>query len=110
MGIQSSTNKVLKDLGVLAQEKEQENLQLDKEVTAYKRDVLKYRKSALELQNAKLAEKKAAFEKSLERRKHALERVQNARKILEQKNTEIEKLLAEAKAKREARAKLDAKE
>ena len=65
MGIQSSTNKVLKDLGVLAQEKEQENLQLDKEVTAYKRDVLKYRKSALELQNAKLAEKKAAFEKSL---------------------------------------------
>ncbi|MBO7693181.1 MAG: hypothetical protein J6T10_11185 [Methanobrevibacter sp.] len=110
MGIQSSTNKVLKDLGVLAQEREQENLQLDKEVTAYKKDVLKYRRSALELQNAKLAEKKAAFEKSLERRKHALERVQNARKILEQKNTEIEKLLAEAKAKREARAKLDAKE
>lgn len=113
-GIQSATNEVIKDFAALANERDAEQLQFEKENAAYKRDVLAFKKSkleskksALQLQNDKLREKRAAFEKSLERKKHALNRVEKAKEVTDAKKADIEMLLAEARKKREARARIN---
>ena len=98
--IQQSVNQIEKGIVSLASENAIETQELKKQELSYKKDVLK-------LKQDKLNAKRAAFEKSLERRKHAMERVSKAKKVNEEVSSYTQSLLAEAKKKREARTKIN---
>lgn len=100
--MQSAVNKVIKDISTLTEEKDSEELKLQQETAAYKRQQLAYKKANLELKTNQLDAKRAAFERSMERKKHALDRVTNGKNL----NSYQQELLKEAKRKREERMKL----
>ena len=101
--MQSAVNKVIKDISALTEEKDSEELKLQQETAAYKRQKLAYKKADLELKTNKLDAKRAAFERSLERKKHSLERVKNGQAM----NDYVKELLVEAKNKREKRLNIN---
>lgn len=102
MGIQSEVNKVIKDVNVLTGERNTEELQLQKEIAASKRKQLAYKQANLSLKEKQLDAKRAAFERSMERKKHSLDRVANGKAL----NSYQQDLLQEAKRKREERMKI----
>ena len=113
MGIQTSTNQVLGVIGSALEPEDQEkaikqaNLELKQRKIALKNKDLDLKESAMKLKEDKLKVKRAAFEKSLERKEHAMNRVKQGKQLSESQKRDIESLLAEAQRKREARAKLN---
>lgn len=113
MGIQSSTNQIIGAINAGIQPEDpqealkQANLELKQRTLALKNKNLDIKESALKLQQDKIEAKRAAFEKSLERKQHAMNRVKNGKELSAQQKTDIEALLAEAKRKREARARVN---
>lgn len=113
MGIQSNVNQVIGAVGSALQPEDPEkalkeaNLQLKQRKIDLKNQDLDLKTSALKLKQDKLNEKRAAFERSLERRQFAMDRAKKGKELSESQKRDIDSLLAEAQRKREARAKLN---